>query len=341
MKIFFVGDFLTDTGPGIANKMLKKGLDTYDNIYFSMCKRKISRVFEMLIKIIKSDCVCFCSPSKSNIIGIKIAKLFNKKTLYLMHGYLTYEKKINEEVKEKSNIQKINQFEKFIFSNVNQVFCVSKKFMEFMIEAEPDYRNKFNYNFNGLDIDKIYQTANKFKNKKKRNQIVSLGGGMRRKNNLKVCKAIDKLNKEKGMNLKYIVIGLPYTDKEKICSYNFVKYYEQLPHESVLEILAESNIYIQNSSFETFGLAVIEALAAGCNLLVSNNVGALDVIDTLNENDIIINTNDENEIATKIEKIIYENNMERLTLGLNKDKVHYMKSAENLLNKISIYVEES
>lgn len=333
MKVFFVGDFKKNTGPGIANSAIRKGLLNY-NMMYSDANNKISRVFEMIIKTIRADCVCFCSPSKANIIGLRIAKFFNKKSFYVMHGYLTLESKINNESICQKEIEKINYFERYIFKNVERVYCVSEAFMNYMKDIEPEFKEKFDYNYNGLDLDKIKNSTEKYSENKKKEQIVSIGGGMKQKNNLAVCKAIDMLNKEKNMNLKYIVIGLPYTDKKEICSYDFVTYYDELPHEKVLEILAESYLYVQNSTFETFGLALIEALFSKCNLLVSNTVGAIGVIKTIKNDDLILDQTNVEEIASKIKNIISFGNADRLYDGVLTDTIEFENAAKSLIDKM-------
>lgn len=335
MKIFFVGDFKNNTGPGMANKAIRKGLLGNKNIFFSDASNKVTRSLEIVVKSFLSDGICFCSFSKVNSFGIKVAKLFNKKTFYLMHGYSTLENKINNENITEDQIMKINKYEKYIFRNVDRIFCVSEAFMNYMKDAEPEFKEKFDYNYNGLDLDKIKNSTEKYCTNKKQGQIVSIGGGMKMKNNLAICAAIDKLNKEKNMNLKYIVIGLPYTDKEKICSYDFVTYYDELPHEKVLEILAESYLYIQNSTFETFGLALIEALFSNCNLLVSSRVGAIGVIKTITDADLIFDQGNIEEISSKIEKIINSGNAKRLYNGVLEDEIGLERAAESLVNKIS------
>lgn len=334
MKFFFVGDLKNNTGPAMANKAIRKGLLGNKSVVFSDANNKLTRALEIVVKILFSDGVCFCSFSKATIFGIRIAKLFNKKTFYLMHGYSTLENRINNENITEKQLMKINKCEKYIFRNVDHIFCVSEAFMNYMKDAEPEFKEKFDYNYNGLDLNKIKNSTVKYSANKKQGQIVSIGGGMKQKNNLAVCAAIDKLNKEKNMGLKYIVIGLPYTDKEKICSYDFVTYYDELPHEKVLGILAESYLYVQNSSFETFGLALIEALFSNCNLLVSRRVGAIGVIKTITDTDLIFNQDNIEEISSKIEKIINIGNARRLMRGVLEDEIGLERASESLLNKI-------
>ncbi|WP_162515334.1 glycosyltransferase family 4 protein [Paenibacillus pinistramenti] len=350
MKIFFVGDFKNDTGPGIANKLLRKGLGSSRSYLYSEGHGRIGRVFEIIWKTLRSDCVCMCSASRSNALVIRAARLLHKPAYYVMHGYQTFEQKRNNPQISGQKLQQIHHSEAFIFKHVNKVFCVSKKFMEYMKQAEPEYADKFDYHYNGVDLEQIEQGISasqsaepardqndQHKNHRDKNprQIVSIGGGMPQKNNLTVCRSIDQLNREKSMALSYIVIGLPYTDKEEICSYEFVRYYDHLPHERVLEILAESGLYIQNSSFETFGLAVVEALLADCSLLLSEQIGMTDLLGTLQEGDRIANTDDPAEIAEKIERLIKEGNAGRLKAGLETKEIGYRQAASGLVDKIT------
>lgn len=335
MRVFFAGDFKNNTGPAIANKAIRKGLLGNKNVVFSDANNKLTRALEIVVKILLSDAVCFCSFSKVNILGIKVAKFFNKKTFYLMHGYSTLENKINNENITDDQIMKINKCEKYIFRNIDRVFCVSEAFMNYMKDAESEFEEKFDYNYNGLDLNKIKNSTKKYSENKKQRQLISIGGGMKRKKILAVCVAIDKLNKEKNMNLKYIVIGPPYTDKEEICNYDFVTYYDKLPHEKVLEILAESYLYVQNSTFETFGLALIEALFSNCNLLVSSKVGAIGVIKTITDSDLIFDQDNIEEISSKIEKNLNLGNAQRLYDGVLKDEIGLESAADSLLNKIT------
>jgi len=335
MNVFFLGDFKSNTGPAIANKLMKKGLSDLDNIKFSDANNLVMRVLEVILNTIMFDNICICSFSKINYIAINLAKLLNKNIYYIMHGYVSYENSINNIDKSKEN-DKLIKLEKYILKNSKKVFCVSKKFMEFIIEKEPEYSHKFDFIYNGIDIEEIEKNARFYKGKKDKNQIISIGGGMKRKNNLTVCKVIEILNSKYNMNLKYIVIGLPYTDKNEICKFNFVEYYDYLPHDKVLRILGQSNLYIQNSSFETFGLAIVEALFSGCNLLISNNVGVIDLFKDLNEMDIIYDTNSVEEIARKIENVLINNNSSRLKERLEISKINYRESAKLLKEKLGL-----
>lgn len=332
-KVYFVGDFKSHTGPAIANKILIRGLKHEQAIY-SVYDNLFLRFIEYLFKMTISTSVCFCSYSRFNLIGIKIAKLMKKEIFYLMHGYKTYEYQINSKSVDIQEKNKINEFEKYIFKNSKKVFCVSKRFMKYMKEAEPDYADKFDYNYNGIDFEKIERYKQEVTADKKKNNIISLGGGMPQKNNLEICKAIDIINKEKNFNLEYIIIGKEYFIKSELEKYKFVKFYESKSHNEVIKLMAESFLYIQNSSLETFGISIIEALYSNCNMLISNHIGVLDVLEAIREEDVIFDINNTNEIARKIENIYSEENADRLYQGLQKSKIYYKHTAESLYKKI-------
>ena len=97
---------------------------------------------------------------------------------------------------------------------------------------------------------------------------------------------------------------------------------------------------IQNSSFETFGLAPIEALIAGCNLLISNEIGAKGVLTTTEDKDIIFDTDSIEGIAGKIHELIIDGNYDRLRKGLSEKEIRYGRAAGLLLEKITRYAKK-
>lgn len=334
IDIYLVGDFKNNTGPAIANKMLKEGMiNTNIKIKYSNSSNKLFRVIESFYSVLRSKKIIICSSSKLNKFIIKLSKILKKEVFYIMHGYISYEYKMNYLLKkEDMKYLKMKEYEKYIFSNVNKIFCVSKTFMKFMKENEKEFSEKFDYNFNGIDLEKFKKINNKII--RDNNQIVSIGGGMRRKNNLMVCRAIENLNNNYGFNLKFKVIGMGYTDKEEIKNYSFVDYYNEMSHENVLKILSESGIYIQNSYLDTFCISVLEGLFCGCSCLFSKYVGVKDVFNNLSENYIIQDPDNIEELSEKIKILLNKNNNEDLIKNLDLDLIDYKNVAKNLLKKL-------
>ena len=73
-----------------------------------------------------------------------------------------------------------------------------------------------------------------------------------------------------------------------------------LPHDQFLQELAGTQLFVLNSVFETFSVAVVEALACGCSVLVSEVAGITDLL-VLEETDIIHDPMDVEEIRGKME----------------------------------------
>lgn len=317
MRIFLLGDFKSNNGPGNANKQAKLALSTKYKVEYSRKSGKLQRIIEICKEIKKNDILLICSASKINYFAIKIAKKNKKKIIYLMHGYSSYEYKIEGYTTDSKIIQDSLVYEKFIFDNVDCIVCVSKRCMNFMKKQLPQYANKLSYIYNVVDTKYIKKFFDKKIPTSTNIQLLSVGGGMRRKNILPIAQAIDSM----GIKANFIVVGKTLIDGEKIKKINCVTWYEHLEHEELYHIMSESYIYIQNSSFETFGLAVIEALYAGCNILVSDEVGCLDLFENIMPTDIIYDVSDQNEISQKIRYLLSNPNRERLLNSLNEKDI--------------------
>ncbi|WP_214830352.1 glycosyltransferase family 4 protein [Exiguobacterium sp. s56] len=305
MRIFYVGDFYSNTGPANVNKVIQKY--NQDNDLFSVKKNIFMRFFELILKIFISDAVIFSGISRLNLIGIALSKLFGKKTGYLMHGSCKFESEIN-----RSNNKKIEKIEVEILEKIDVIICVSKLFKNWTKNEYPKYSNKIEYVNNAIDVEKI--SLKQIQNVTGRNDkmLMSTGGGAPIKNIKSLCKAIDSLNKEDFLNLRLLVLGNDGDDSNEIKSYDFVEFIPTVPSEKMNFYYQKANLYIQNSDFETFGLAPLEALLNGCNLLVSQNIGMLEVFDAYENSDIIFNSYNHREIAEKIKSILIDSNNERL-----------------------------
>lgn len=318
--IFFLGDFTSDNGPGIANKNLKKGFDKNEKVAFSLATTKLGRIAEMLQGVFGAKRICLCSSSKLNILCISLCKCLRKKVYYLMHGFQYYEICCNgnHDVKKE---KRVFDFEERLFKTVDGIICVSPKCADFLKRERPQYATKIYYIYNAVDLSEIDVMLEKNSN---RYSVLSLGGGMPQKNNKKVCEAIDRIRNVYKVPVKYTVIGLPYSEKEEICKYDFVDYVEHMPHSDVVDIMKKSDCYIQNSSFETFGIAPLEALACGCSLILSKDMGVLSVFKDIDQFDqcwIIDDNNDIDEISKKLYHVLKTGNQEELYHRLDTEKI--------------------
>lgn len=317
-KYYWVGDIINNSGPAIVNKSYYK----YLNNEFQFCKtnNKILRTLHFLFFSLNKKIILISCYSKLNYLIAYIAKKTGKIIIYLMHGYR------KDEVKYENNSNKDEEikYEYKLLNISDKIICVSKLSCNYMKKQLPEFSEKITYINNSIEYKK---SQKRNKNKSDIFTIISVGGGMKIKNNLNVCKAIEKI---KNFKIKFIVIGKSAEEGDTIKKYSFVEYYEKLPHEEVLKKMNKADLYIQNSDMETFGLAILESIKCGCDVLISKNIGVIDIIENINDENIIHNNKSIKEISEKIiNKIIKEKKQLKIS-KLNS----WENSSKQLLNII-------
>ena len=318
--IYYMGDFVSDNGPAIVNKSYQKYLSK--QCYICRTNNKFIRVVQFIIHLLNTRILLISGLSKFHLIAIKIAKKLKVKVVYLMHGYNKMEYEINN---IPLSARKLEKVESQILKEADKIICVSKIFADYMKKQRTDIADKIDFVSNGV----AYKKYKKRSTKKDMYTIISVGGGIRIKNNLDVCKAIEQI--DNSQRIKFIVIGPKKQDGNLISKYEFVEYYEQLPHDEVIKKMQTSDLYIQNSYFDTFGLSVTEAIEAGCQVLISKDIGAISILENLNK-DMIINENTNvNEIKDKIEKAMLNRGQKPI---IDYEKYSWESQSKKLISKL-------
>ena len=99
--------------------------------------------------------------------------------------------------------------------------------------------------------------------------------------------------------------------------------------ENLIKMYLAGDIYIMLSKFDTFGMVVLEAMAAGLPVIISNNVGAKDLVQEGENGFIISNTSDSDYIAAKIDLLLDENIRRPLA------EAAYQTAAQNTWNDVT------
>lgn len=322
--MIFVGDCDYNTGPSNVNKDFKRYLS--EKMYFLKYKNKILRAIEVIIHVFLSDTVIISGLSVINNLALDVAVISHKHIIYLMHGCYAYESKMNLFKENKKAIR----LEQKMLRKSHKIITVSERYMGFVSELFGEYADKLTFINNGIewsDYEKtnVHEMRDPF-------LILSMGGGRPQKNNIVVCDAVKILNEKYNLPFRYVVLGRDYLDTPKIKEKEYTEYVGQVPRNEVEVWLHKTSIYIQNSSFESFGLAPIEALCHGCNILLSQNIGAISILKTVSEDDLIKDCMDSEEIAEKIIKVYKNNNQARLIKGIDRSTSSCRYSAKRLLN---------
>ena len=158
---------------------------------------------------------------------------------------------------------------------------------------------------------------------------------MPRKRIARICEAVKLLKENEGFDIILNVAGAPGADSDEIASYDFVRDHGILDRTEMRELYEKCDIFIQNSVFETFGLAPVEALLEGCDIILSASCGVREVLSGLNDDDIISDPDSPEEIADKIKKILKKGNNERLLSALDTEKTCWERRAKELCQILS------
>lgn len=313
--VFLDGDTQSNVGPANVNKKIIEN----PHFLYSTQKNKIKRTLETINKMKKSNLILFSGiPQKSHVM---ISKLLRKKSIYLMHGFLKYDNEINCLNLNPKEISK----EKYLLDKVDLILCVSEKFSLWFLNKNPQYENKIYYINCGIEIDKELCIPNE------RHNILAVAGGNRNiKNNKIICDIVNHLNNN-GIKCKINVFGQILSNNEKIIPSNNVTIVGQVEQKNFYEELKKTKLFILNTSVESFGLSVIDALICGCDILVPYNSGVTSILN-LEENDVIYNYDDREEISKKIVYNLNYGNNRRIIRSIDFDHYSWANVTERLID---------
>ena len=347
MRIFLAGDYRTGSGPANVTKYYKEYLP--HTTLYQKRTGKLARIPEIAVNTLRADVVLYSGYSKQVVLGAKLCRLLKKPCVYLMHGCVEYENRINHEEDEA-----MSQTEREIIRLCTKVYAVSPGFCSWLKEYYPEYSDKFDYITNAIDddIDEYRENAVREKGAKgledgfdaenaensdslrDKHMIFTVGGGMPRKRITVLCKAVRLIREKYDESMTLVVAGREGFDSEEINSYDFVVNKGIVDFKECSRLMRKAGIFVQNSCFETFGLAPVEAIFNGCPTLLSKEVGALCLLGEFEPCDIITDCENPGEIADKIIYILENPNAVRLKHSINREqntwKIRSLQLAEKL-----------
>lgn len=153
-----------------------------------------------------------------------------------------------------------------------------------------------------------------------------------KKNHLTLFKAI-KLLKNKGISIVLTVIGNgPYIDVlkafvEKEQLMEIILFLGLLDRNDIVEEIKKSHIVVSASTFETFGVNIIEGLACGRPCVVLDSGGPRDIV--RNEDGILCEENTPEAFANSIKNLIYNYD--------DYDQIEIRNACENRFGENYIY----
>ena len=144
------------------------------------------------------------------------------------------------------------------------------------------------------------------------------------KNQLNVVKSIEFLRKKyniilnlvgggEGSSLKALNKQIEESDPKRV----FVSQYGFLTHEQNIKILNKTDIFVFASGCETFGITLLEGMAAGMTIACSNKSSLPELIE---DGGLFFDPTNPKSISIAIEKLINDDNL-RLDLSLKARKI--------------------
>lgn len=241
-------------------------------------------------------------PVVAKIIGLKVALVTTE--------HSTFNKR------RKIPLGKV--FDLFLYSFYTRIVCISTGTYNELRSWQPQIKRKLVTIYNGVDL-KGYPTGNKHLPQKP--IVISVGRIVKSKNYEFSLQAISKLN---FLDFEYWIVGAgELEDSLKALSemlgldskVKFLGFRDDIPN-----LLQQADIFLQVSLWEGFGLSVVEAMASGLPVIVSNVSGLREVVAESNNqfstSGFLVNPLDQGEIVNCLSKLLENPNL-RSQMGEN------------------------
>ena len=320
--LFIIGDYWSGTGPARVTRSLIETLP--EKTLYLEARAKLLRAVELFRKMGKADVAVFSGHSRQNLFGMSIAHRKGIPCIFIMHGCVEYENEIN-----RVPDPVMARDEREMLKRADLILAVSEQFEEWLKAHYPEHREKISHLTNGVDWNYLRESATG--DRRLPGAILSVGGGMPRKRIIKLCEAIDILRKRGHKDLTLTVAGAIGADSVHINSYPFVNDLGLISEEELKKLYHTHRLFVQNSIFETFGLAPVEALLSGAEVLLSDRCGVLSILKGVEEGDLIHDPDDPEEIAGKILPLLTTGNHSRLMVEIDKESTSWETRGKELI----------
>ena len=318
MRILLVGEYRYNMGPANVNKKIIEHMPgdfSYITFQWPRGLNKILNVVELLIKLCYSQVIIVSVISRIGYIAGKLCKLLNKDLVLIMHGCAEYEAQINGNPGSGKGMYR----EKYLMEQASLILPVSEKYGEWLKNRYPQYKERIGVWSLGYDSPDSLECGTK-----KKGLIVSAGGNTPQKNNDQVSDAVERMNGAARLE----IYGPVDPDKPKRKN-TYTRWMGRVPNEVFLEKLSGADIFVVNSTVESFSIALMEALYCGCSILASSEVGALSLLE-VESTDVINDVNDVEEIRSKIQYLMDHPNHDRICKKIDWNEISYARAIARL-----------
>lgn len=318
MRILLVGEYRYNMGPANVNKKIIEHMPgdfSYITFQWPRGLNKILNIVELLIKLCFSQVIIVSVISRIGYIAGKLCKFLNKDLVLIMHGCAEYEAQINGN----PGSGKGEYREKYLIEHATLVLPVSEKYGEWLKTRYPQYEDRIGVWSLGYDASDCLEGGTKNKG-----LILAAGGNTPQKNNNQVSDAVARMDGAAWLEI-YGPIDSDRPQRKNMHTHWMGK----VPNDVFLERLSSADIFVVNSTVESFSIALMEALYCGCSILASSEVGALGLLE-VEPMDVINDVNDVDEIQLKLQYLMEHPNHDRICAKIDWNEISYARAIGRL-----------
>ena len=306
------------------------------------------RHLAILIRIIKearkADIIFAQDVFSVGLPATVASKILNKPLMIRVPGDYAWEfgtqnKGVKDNIDEfqKKRYSRLIEFyrriEKYIVENARIVVTPSEYFKILVKKWLRKNQGKVVTIYNGIDEEKIREFTKKSYETKDKKKIISAGRMVKWKGFASLVKVVSKHNDwnlelvgngPEEMNLVNLIGTLGVNDRIKLTN--------SLSKEELWQKISESDIFVLNSTFESFSYQAVEAMSLGIPLVSTNACNMGEIINN-GENGIMIGSGNESELENALEKL-FSNQELREKIGKKSIEVSRIFSVKNTIDKV-------
>jgi glycosyltransferase involved in cell wall biosynthesis len=229
--------------------------------------------------------------------------------------------------------------DKYLYSRYTNIICISSGVYNCMSKWQPALTNNLLTIYNGIDIEK-YSVTTQLITEKKTLIVISVGRLVEAKNYEIAIRAISKIQ---ALACEYWIVGtgkLEPSLKNLVSSLNLEDKIKFLGYRTdVPELLQQADIFLSTSLWEGFGLSVVEAMAAGIPVVVSNIVGVREIVDEQFQAGFLVDPRSEDTIAYHISQLLEDSEL-RMLMGKNAQlRASHFNINQTIKEHLNLYIE--